>query len=146
MKQYVPLKPIKRTFKLEWRTDAENGYMSAFDVYTGKKIQVTEHGLGASVVKELSSDLHHTYCHPYFDNFVLSVDHLLDLWRIGLYGCGTMRTNCKEFPKLLKRHLKKGLAVRGDSITVQHKESNTPISLWQNSCPVIVIANIADGT
>ena len=146
MKQYVPLKPVKRGFKVWLRAEAENGYVSAFDVYTGKKGQAVEHGLGARVVKELSSDLHHTYRHLYFDNFFSSVDLLLDLWRTGLYGCGTMRTNRKGFPKLLKCHVKKGLAVRGDSITVQHKESNTTVSLWQDSRPVIVIANNTDGT
>lgn len=56
-----------------------------------------------------------------------------------------MRTNHKGFPKLLKPHAKKGLAVRGDSITVQHKGSNTTVSLWQDSRPVIVTANNADG-
>ena len=53
--------------------------VSAFDVYTGKKGQAVEHGLGARVVKELSSNLHHTYRHLYFDNFFSIVDLFLDL-------------------------------------------------------------------
>ena len=56
------------------------------------------------------------------------------------------REPCNGFLELLKRHAKKRLAVRGDSITVQHKESNTTISLWQDSHPVIVIANNVDCT
>ena len=31
-----------------------------------------------------------------------SVDLFLDLLRVGLYGCGTLRSNCKGFPKDLK--------------------------------------------
>ena len=77
--------------------EAENGYVSAFEVYTGKKGDSVEHGLGATVVKNLSNDLHHTYHHLYFDNFFSSVDLLLDLLRVGLYGCGTLRTNRKGF-------------------------------------------------
>ena len=146
MKQYLPLKPIKRGFKVWMRAEAENGYVSAFDVYTGKKGQAVEHGLGARVVKQLSSDLHHTYRHLYFDNYFSSVDLLLDLWRTGLYGCGTMRTNRKGFPKQLKQYVKKGLAVRGDSMTVQHKDSNITVSIWQDSRPVVIIANNVDGT
>ena len=63
-----------------------------------------------------------------------------------LYGCGIMRTNWKGFPELLKHHAKTGLAVMGDSITVQHKENKTTVSLCQDSRPVIVIANNTDGT
>ena len=74
MKQCVPLKPVKWGFKVWLRAKAENGYVSAFDVYTGKMGQAVKHGLGARVVKELSSDVHHTYCHLYFDNFFSSVD------------------------------------------------------------------------
>ena len=79
MKQYLPLKPIKRCFKVWMRAEAGNGYVSAFDVYTGKKGQAVEHGLGARVVKQLSSDLHHTYQHLYFDNYFSSVNLFLDL-------------------------------------------------------------------
>ena len=42
--------------------------VSAFEVYTGKKGDSVDHGLGATVVKNLSNDLHHTYRHLYFDN------------------------------------------------------------------------------
>ena len=128
------------------RAEAGNGYVSAFDVYTGKKGQAVEHGLGARVVKQLSSDLHHTYQHLYFDNYFSSVNLLLDLWRNGLYGCGTMRTNPKGFSKQLKHYVKKGLAVRGDSMTVQHKDSNMTVSLWQDSCLVVIIAINVNGT
>lgn len=37
MKQYMPLKPIKRGFKVWAMTDSATGYLLSFDVYTGKK-------------------------------------------------------------------------------------------------------------
>ena len=36
MKQYLPMKPVKRGLKVWMRAEAENGYESAFEVYTGK--------------------------------------------------------------------------------------------------------------
>ena len=57
-----------------------------------------------------------------------------------------MRTNRKGFPKQLKHYVKKGLAVRGDSMTVQHKNSNMTVSLWQDSCLVVIIAINVNGT
>ena len=146
IKQYLAMKPIKRGIKVWMWAEAENGYVSAFEVYTGKKGDSVEHGLGATVVKNLSNDLHHTYHHLYFDNFFSSVDLLLDLLRVGLYGCGTLRTNCKGFPAKLKPCVKKVLAVRGESRIVQHKDSNLAVSLWQDSRPVVVVATNSDTT
>ena len=36
MKQYLPLKPVKRGFKLWVMADAMNGYTYEFNVYTGE--------------------------------------------------------------------------------------------------------------
>ena len=37
-----------------------SGYVSGFEVYTGKKSDSVEKVLGATVVKTLSDDMHHT--------------------------------------------------------------------------------------
>jgi len=37
MKQFMPLKPIKRGFKVWAMADSSNGYLINFDVYTGEK-------------------------------------------------------------------------------------------------------------
>lgn len=57
MKQYLPMKPIKRGFKVWVLAEAKSGYISSFDVYTGKKKEHTEKCLGESVVKKLSQGL-----------------------------------------------------------------------------------------
>ena len=36
MKQYMPMKPVKRGFKVWVRADAVNGYFCDFDVYVGR--------------------------------------------------------------------------------------------------------------
>ena len=51
------------------RADSQNGNFSQFEIYTGKKIGVVEHNLGASVVKDLTEDLVGKWHHVYFDKF-----------------------------------------------------------------------------
>ena len=126
------------------RVEAVNGYVSALKVYTGKTGKGVEHGLRSSVVKHLSENLHHTYRHLYFDNFFSSVDLLLDLLHVGLYGCGTLRSNRKGFPKDLTAYVKKGLKKRGDSVSRTNQGSNISISIWQDNRPVVLISSNSD--
>ena len=144
LKQYMPKKPIKRGFKIWMAADALTGYVTDFDVVTGKKNDSVEKGLGESVVKRLTARFHDSFRHIYFDNFFSSVDLLVYLFRSGLYGCGTLRTNRKGFPQSLKTIVKKGMKDRGDSVTYQHK--NMTISVWQDSKPVTVLATNSDPT
>ena len=58
IKQYMPNKPIKRGIKVWALADAKTGFVSSFDVYTGKKGDKVETGLGSSVVKNLTAHLH----------------------------------------------------------------------------------------
>ena len=65
MKQYVPLKPIKRGIKVWECADSSNGYVCILQVYTGRQDGgVTEHRLGYCLLRELSEPFigkHHTY-------------------------------------------------------------------------------------
>lgn len=67
-KQYMPLKPIKRGYKIWVRADL-NGYVCDFDIYTGKS-QDREGQLGEDVVKKLTASLYGKYYHIYFDIFL----------------------------------------------------------------------------
>ena len=59
MKQYLPLKPIKRGFKVWVLADAQTGYVSRLEVYKGKDGEKSDNGLGASVVKNLCQNIKH---------------------------------------------------------------------------------------
>ena len=144
LKQYLPMKPIKRGIKIWMRADSSNGDVSAFDVYTGKKGDTAEKGLGAKVVKGLTEQLYGTYCHVYFDNYFSSVDLALDLLKAGLYCCGTLRTNRKGFPTALKPLARNGLNKRGESRTYQ--QDNLTISVWQDNRPVVLISTCSNPT
>ena len=103
MKQYLPKKPVKRGIKVWCLADSCNGYVQRFDVYTGQSGEdCGEKGLGAKVVKCLSSHLkgkrHHLYC----DNYFSSPHLFLALHKDGIYACGTVRANCKGYPEDLK--------------------------------------------
>ena len=69
MKQYLPMKPVKRGFKIWVRADSHNGYICQFECYTGRKGDTTEVGLGGSVVTRLTRDLVGKNYHIYMDSF-----------------------------------------------------------------------------
>ena len=56
LKQYVPLKPVRRGFKVWERADSITGYICDFAVYTGKEGEV-ERDLGGKVIKKLVEPL-----------------------------------------------------------------------------------------
>ncbi len=71
-------------------------------MYTGKTKSV-ETGLGARVVKDLTSPLQGRYHHVYIDNFFTSVRLLEELEDVGLYACGTARSDRRGFPPSMKK-------------------------------------------
>uniref|UniRef100_A0A1X7U749 PiggyBac transposable element-derived protein domain-containing protein n=1 Tax=Amphimedon queenslandica TaxID=400682 RepID=A0A1X7U749_AMPQE len=79
LKQYMPQKPIKRGFK--------------FKVYTGKETSSTEKGLGFRVVINLTATIQHHNHHVYCDNVFSSFQLFSDLLSVGIYACGTLRSN-----------------------------------------------------
>ena len=61
MKQYVPLKPTERGFKVWVRADSVTGYFCDFNVYVGRETTVAEEGLGERVVSQLCNDMKRRY-------------------------------------------------------------------------------------
>ena len=102
LKQYLPMKPIKRGFKVWVRADSINGYVCDFEVYTGKDGENVETNLGPKVVKKLSRALIGGNYHVYFDNFFSSVKLFEELLVDGIYACGTFRADRKGIPKAIK--------------------------------------------
>ncbi|KAB0800404.1 hypothetical protein PPYR_06144 [Photinus pyralis] len=99
LKQYMPLKPIKRGIKIWALACSKTGFLLKFSVYEGKKESDEEGPLGEKTVLELTKPFENkNYC-IYFDNFFTSFTLLLKLLDRKLYGCGTMRPNRKNFPK-----------------------------------------------
>lgn len=141
MKQFMPLKPIKRGFKVWAMADSSNGYLINFDVYTGKKSSnQTEFGLGENVVLDLTQNLKHKSCCLYFDNFFTSIPLIDKLHKNDLFGCGTFRVNKKMYPKDIMKKDKE--FKMGDTDFAQ--SGDVSISRWKDrgKKPVTVVSNM----
>lgn len=92
LKQYMPMKPIKRGIKMWCRADSTNGYLCDFDIYTGKSQQGVQHGLGYSVVIKLCASIK-GHCYSIFcDNVFTSYKLIEDLYvDYKILCCGTLR-------------------------------------------------------
>ena len=111
IKQYMPLKPTKRGFKVWVRADSHNGYFSEFSVYEGQTDSTNDStdGLSSRVVKKLTRKVVGKFHHIFFDNFFSSPKLLQDLLEDNIYACGTARINRKGWPSDLKNKSKKYL-------------------------------------
>ena len=101
LKQYMPLKPTKRGIKVWVAADSTNSYFTRFEVYSGKKDDTVEHGLGAKVVK--TPDFKGKYHCVFFDNYFTTLKFLENLEKDDIYSCGTARKDLKGFPEMLKQ-------------------------------------------
>ena len=68
LKQYMPLKTVKRGIKVWALADSHNGYFHKFQVFTGKE-DSGEKQLGQRVVKDLTQHLKGKNHHVFIDNF-----------------------------------------------------------------------------
>ena len=128
MKQYLPMKPVKRGFKVWAMADALNGYLYDFNVYTGATGE-RETGLGEKVVLTLSESIKGRHHQLFFDNYFTSFSLLDKLLSQGTYGCGTIRTNRKNFPSEISDEAKK--FKRGESVFRQC--NNTVATSWKDN-------------
>ena len=102
LKQYMPMKPIKRGYKCWCLCDSTNGYMYNVDVYQGASGNLEEDGLGSTVVQKMIQPLHNKKHYVYMDNFFTSVQLAKKLRHLNTYMIGTTRTNRRAWPSSLK--------------------------------------------
>ena len=102
MKQYMPLKPIKRGYKMWCLCDATNGYAYNFTMYTGASDNPSNDSLSSGVVQDLVEPLYWRNHHVYMDNFFSSLELAKKLAEKNTYKIGTMRTNRKGWPAELQ--------------------------------------------
>lgn len=145
IKQYCPMKPVKRGYKLWMRADMD-GYISKFDVYQGKDSVSEESendegtdgfGLGEKVVSTLVNDLHDKHHQVYFDNYFSSIPLMEYLKSKGVHACGTIRSNRRALPVGIKpdKSLERG--------EFDHRVSKEGILYvkWNDNKPVHVVSN-----
>ena len=107
IKQYNPMKPIKRGFKL-WSLADMDGYLYHCEVYQGNNQVFVDDsmpkyfGLGSSIVYQLTKPLHGKHHQLFIDNYFRMVPLLECLFHHHVYCCGTIRSDRKYLPKNLK--------------------------------------------
>lgn len=131
LKQYMPLKPVKRGIKMWLRCDSYTGYTYDFNIYTGRETEQTEGTLGERVVTALSSTISEKNVALCFDRFFTSVNLLKTLDYPAL---GTCISNRKNLPKIDKK------LSRGESVFRACKEGLL-YTKWQDTKEVYLLSN-----
>ena len=146
IKQYNPMKPIKRGYKLWVRADMD-GYISKFDVYQGKTDTSSgdsednsteqEFGLGEQVVQTMTKDLFGKYHQVYFDNFFTSIPLMEYLKANGVDACGTIRSHRKCLPHDLRADSN---MVRGE-YDYRVTKQGIVFYKWKDNISVFLVSN-----
>jgi DNA excision repair protein ERCC-6 len=140
MKQYMKSKPIRWGFKLWVRACSKTGYVYEFDIYTGRKAQETEFGLGESVVLQLTEKIVDSGIIVAFDNFFTSPALMNKLHDRGLRAVGTVRTNRKNLPPLKKDQQME----RGDVSGNVSSTGKISVCQWKDKRVVSLMSNFLD--
>lgn len=139
IKQYNPMKPIKRGYKL-WCMADQKGFVKKFKVYQGKdeemEDQFKDWELGERVVLALTKDEWHKEKLFYFDNFFTSLKLLEKLKVEECFAAGTIRANRSGIPKLADDNkLPRG--------TSDYRITNTGLGIfkWKDCKSVLLASN-----
>ena len=136
----LPAKPTKWGVKVWVLAESDTGYLSKFQVYTGRAPGGQERGLTHQVVTDLVDHLYGQYTQVYFDNFYTSPDLLTYLHARQVYACGTVRANHKNLPTAL---LPKNVNLQWHEFKVAQKDELSFV-VWQDTKPVCVLSNFHD--
>ena len=139
-KQYNPMKPIKRVYKL-WCLADNDGYIVKFYIYTGKSQNNYPNlrkklGLGGEVVLRLIDHFRNKNHKVFFDNYLTSFPLLEALKAFQIQACGTARPTRKDLSTLAgDKELERG----------QFDYSSTPNLItaykWKDSKVVHMLSN-----
>ena len=144
IKQYMPLKPIKRGYKIWCLCDSRNGFAYEFRVYQGATGNTSEGSLGENVVLDLIKCIEEESHHVYTDNFFTSPSLNLALHQKQTYIIRTTRTNRKGFPRELHDKSFAKRTRRGQHKSVLIHGGQTECLVWKDKKPVHLINSMTD--
>ena len=133
MKQYMPMKPVKRGIKTWVRSDSATGYVYDFNVYQGKENNTknVEGTLGERVVKTLSETIRAPEVSLCFDRFFTSISLMSSLQFAAVGTCMQNRKNLPEFDVKLRR---------GES-EIYVCDEGILVASWQDTKSVMIVSN-----
>jgi len=136
MKQYMPLKPVRRGIKLWLRCDSYTGYCYDVNVYSGKEEIQADSTLGERVVNKLTSSIQRSDVVLCFDHFFTSI-RLLETTNFPAVGTYMgNRKNTPKFTKKLEKH-------ESDFL---HNENDVTASHWLDTKDVYLASNCFTNT
>ena len=126
--QFIANKPVRFGIKIWQLSDSNTGYVYKQQIYCGANGEngKPEKGFARRVVKQLCNGLEKTYRRLFTDNFYTSVELYQELFELGIYACGTVRANRKNFPK--------------DLVFKNLKDTPRGTYHWKFSSPVLAVA------
>ncbi|XP_043473413.1 piggyBac transposable element-derived protein 4-like [Leptopilina heterotoma] len=136
LKQYNPMKPIKRGYKVWCLADSVTGFVSNFEIYTGKSENKNSNDTLERVVLNLTEGIQNTGTLVAFDNFSTSVKLVSSLHEKGIFSVGTVRANRIGLPDMMKE---KSKMQRGEYV-FQRKGAVTAIK-WMDAKPVTLLSS-----
>lgn len=140
LKQYMPMKPVKRGYKVWCLADATTGFVYTFQVYTGRSDDKTGYTLGERVVLDLCQKAQlDPWSVVVFDNFFTTLRLMETLYESRLFAVGTVRTSRKGLPSMMK---KKSKLARGE-FELQSKGCVAAIK-WMDNKEVTVLSTAYD--
>ena len=139
LKQYIPMKPIKRGIKACVRVNSVSGSMCDFNIYEGKD-GVQGKGLGHKVVTTLCEELYDKNYWIFCDNFFTSVSLMEDLLERQTFACGTVRAHSKGLPSEIIPKKEDKLARRQHLCQVKGR---LVALTWQDKKPIHFLSTIS---
>lgn len=134
-RQYLPLKPTKWGIKVWVLAESSTGYVSNFQVYTGREGR-REKGLAHRVVMDLATPYYGSHVSIFMDNFFSGVPLFEELKAHGVNACGTIRSNRKGIPP-------KSQPMEKHQYQVAQKD-DLAFCAWQDTKVVMVLSNHHD--
>lgn len=133
LKQYMPLKPVKKGIKIWSRCDACSGYVYDFNIYKGSEVNSKETTLGERVVTTLCNSIDEPKQDVAIivDRFFMSVELLKKLPHALVGTCMKKRKNVPEIPEKLVRGASKALSTTDGVICFK----------WQDTKEVLLMSN-----
>ena len=137
-KVYNPDKPDKFGVKVYEICDSGNGYCYQFEIYTGKQHQVSKHGATYDIVMRLMAPLLNQGYRLYIDNYYTSPVLLQDLYYKKTVACGTLRSNWKGVPTVIKTTK----LAKGDHMAMTLTGGNLQLIKWRDKRDVLILTSM----
>ena len=137
-KVYNPDKPDKFGIKMYEVCESESGYCAGFEIYTGKRQEVSEKGATYDIVMRLMSPFLGLGYKLYVDNYYSSPVLFQDLHNRKTAACGTLRCNRKGVPKELKN---KKLS-KGQHVAMHLRNGNLQVIKWKDKRDVVMLSTM----